>query len=132
MRAMPLRPSRSAVQVCSAPMASGETRPTPVTTTLRDNALPFYLIISCPRLLLGRFGFNVVDRVFYSCDLFGVLVRNFQLEGFFKRHHQLDDVKRIGAKVIDKRGGVVHLILVDPQLLHDDLLYLLLNCHASS
>src|SRR5436309_3150782 len=40
--AIPLRPARTPAQVSSEPIPSGDTRPTPVMTTLRDTAPLFY------------------------------------------------------------------------------------------
>src|SRR5579884_2694612 len=85
-----------------------------------------------PRLLFGGLVLDIVDRVFHRRDLFRVFVGNVYIEGFFEGHDQLDDVERVGAQVIDERGGVIHLILIDPELFHDDLFHLLLNGHESS
>ena len=43
-------------------------------------------------------GLDVVDRVLHGADLLGVLVRDVQIEGLFKGHHQFDDVERVGAR----------------------------------
>ena len=125
---MPRWPARRASQVSSVPIPSGVTRPTPVTTTLRDNAgspklAPYFLVF---------FLLDVVDGVLHGGDLLGVLVGNVEFERFFERHHQLDDVERIGAKIIDERRGVIHLAFVHAELLDDDLLHSLFNRHESS
>src|ERR1035437_10810463 len=83
-------------------------------------------------LFLGRLAFNVFNRVFDRGDLLGIFVRDFQLEGFFKSHYEFDDIKRIGAQVVHEGRVAVHLALIDAQLLDNNLLHLLLNCHDSS
>src|ERR1019366_4820887 len=47
-------------------------------------------------------------------------------------HHEFDDIKRIGAQVVHEGRVAVHLALIDAQLLDNNLLHLLLNCHDSS
>jgi len=51
----------------------------PVTTTRRCKAT-----CRLSRLL------DVIDRVLHGLDLFGVLVRNLEVERFFELHHQLN------------------------------------------
>jgi hypothetical protein len=63
-----------------------------------------------------------------SGDLFGVFVRDLDLEFLFEGHHQLDRVERVGSQVIDERGIVRDLLLFDAQLFGNDGLDLLLNC----
>src|ERR1700683_3117526 len=65
---MPFRASRMAFQLSSVPMTSELSKPTPVTTTLRDNDGSRL----APRGLLLFLVLDVVDGVFYGCDLFGV------------------------------------------------------------
>ena len=42
-----------------------------------------------------------------------------------------DDIERIGAQVVDKPRGAVHLGFIHAQLLDDDLLDFLLDCHGA-
>src|SRR6476659_5211635 len=65
---IPLRPAQSASQFASVPIASGDTRPTPVTTTR--------LLNPPPALLLLAVGFDVLDRFLHARDLLGVLIRD--------------------------------------------------------
>src|ERR671912_2848106 len=58
--AMPLVPAHSASQLACVPIPTGDTRPTPVTTTRLFTML----------LLLFRVGFDVVDRFLDARDLF--------------------------------------------------------------
>ena len=97
-----------------------------MTTTLRDKW----------RLRVGgyflAFVLDVADGVFDCGDLLGILVRDVDVECFFERHHQFDDVQRICAEIVDKRRCIINLRLIDTQLLNDDLLHLLCNGHESS
>src|SRR5688500_6193543 len=80
---MPLRPSMTARQFSSVFDPTDESRPIPVTTTLRDKSgAPF----RCVGKLLLRLAFDVRDGVFYSGDLFGVLIGDVDIERFFEGH----------------------------------------------
>src|SRR5260370_5514700 len=114
---------RMAFQTHSVPIPTEVSNPTTVTTTLRDK----WDSGKCPRLLL--LGLDVVDGVLNGRDLFGVLVGNVQVERFLKRHHQFDDVERIGAQVIDKTRCGIDLRFIHAELLDDDLFDLLLYGH---
>src|SRR5690606_3536426 len=72
--------------------------------------------------LLLQMGVDVVNRLLDVGDLLGFLVGNFALELLFQRHHQLDGIERIRAEIVDKRGLVLDLRLVDAKLLGNDLL----------
>src|SRR5215813_2865985 len=92
---MPLHPAASAFQLASVPMPSGDTRPSPVTTTRRC------WLMLCPgraRPLLLRLGvrLDVLDGFLDARDLLGVLVGNLDAEFFLERHDELDGVERIG------------------------------------
>src|ERR1035437_10347565 len=126
---MPLLDARMAAQDSSVPIPSGVSNPTPVTTTRRDKT---HLPRSDLRLFLGRLAFNIFNRVFNRGDLLGIFVRDLKLKGFLKSHYELDDIKRIGAEVVHEGRVAVHLALIDAQLLDNNLLHLLLNCHGSS
>src|SRR5512146_1935562 len=71
---------------------------------------------------------DVVDGVLDGLDLLRILVRDFDVEGLFEGHDQLDRVQRIGAQVVHERSIGRDLGLVHTQLLDDDLLYFFLNC----
>ena len=70
---------------------------------------------------------DVVDRLVDGGDLLGVLVRDLDLEFLFESHDQLDRVERVGSQIVDERGIVRDLLLLDAQLLGNDGLDLLLN-----
>src|SRR5512139_2988982 len=85
------------------------------------------------RLLLLGVGLDVLDGFLEARDLLGVLVRDFDPELLLERHHELDRVERVRAQVVDERGIDGDFFLVDPELLHDDALYLVSNpSHSSS
>src|SRR6185436_2127278 len=70
---------------------------------------------------------DVLNRVTHRCDLFGVLVRNLDVELFLERHDQLHRVQGVGAEILDELRGRDHVVLLDPELLHDDRLDALLD-----
>src|SRR5436305_11420522 len=79
-----------------------------------------------PKLFLLRL--DVIDGVLDGFDFFSLIVRNIEVECFFKRHDELNDVERIRSQIINKRSAWVDLVLVHSQLLYDDLLYLVCYC----
>src|SRR5262249_3204152 len=109
IKAIPLCDVFRASQDSSVPTASGVTRPTPVTTTLRDK----YLLPVRRRRLLFGLAFDVFDGVFDRSNLLRVFVGNLELEGFFESHYQFHDVQRIGAQVVHERGVVIDLAFID-------------------
>jgi hypothetical protein len=70
---------------------------------------------------------DVGDRLTHARDLLGVVVRNLDPELLLERHHELDDVERVGAEVVHERRIRRDFFLVDTELLHDDALDLLCN-----
>src|SRR5512139_1908684 len=117
--AMPLRPLRIPSQTDATELPSGETMPSPVTTTLRFVKLrPLGLGglgMRCDRppwrCRIERSGLaaalvDVVDRLLDGGDLLGVLVRDLRLELFLERHHELDGIERVGAEIVDE-GRIV-------------------------
>src|SRR4051794_6048859 len=120
---MPLCPAQSACQFASVPIPSGDTRPTPVTTTR--------LLKPPPALLLLAVGLDVFDGFLDARDLLGVLVRDLDPELFLERHHQLHRVERVSPEVVDERRIRRNFFLVDAELLHDDALDLVCNRHSS-
>src|SRR3954447_23517492 len=112
---MPLWAFFRASQTASVPMPTEASMPTPVTTTLRCNHNS--VVIWNGRYFLALLLFidlclNVVDGVLDGRDLFGVLVGNIEVETFLERHHQLDNIKRVGAEIIDETGGGINLCLI--------------------
>src|SRR3954471_16426386 len=115
MVSTPLRPALIPAQFASVPIPSDDTRPMPVTTTRR-------LLVMALLLGLGV-RFDVLDGFLDACDLLGILVRDFDAELFFERHHELDGVERVGAEVVHERRVRRHFFFIDPELLHDDALH---------
>ncbi len=102
-------------------MPTGETIPSPVTTTLRlDKLTPEPAQDFCVRL-------DVVDRLLDRRDLLRLLVGDLGLELLLERHHQLHGVERIGAEVVDERRFVLDVSLVDAKLLGNNLPHTLLD-----
>src|SRR5688572_533714 len=65
---------------------------------------------------------DVVDRLLHRGDLLGLFVRDFALELFFERHHQLDRVERVSAEVVDERSVVGDFFFLNAKLFDHDLL----------
>ena len=55
----------------------------------------------------------------------GRVIRNFDAEFFFKRHHQLDRVEAVGAQIFDEGRGIRDLVGIDIEMFDDDLLHAL-------
>src|ERR1700733_2367268 len=73
-------------------------------------------------LALGVF-LDVIHGVFNRGDFFGVFIRNFNAEIFFKGHYQLDGVERIGAQVVHKGGGGSDFAFIHSDLLDDNFFH---------
>src|SRR5262249_27999192 len=65
--------------------------------------------------------FDVVHHVLDGADFLRLLVGNLHVVFFFERHHELDDVERIGAQILDERGFRRDVTFADAQLFADDL-----------
>src|SRR5918994_2595020 len=120
MGPMPLRPLRIASHAAGTVLPTGETMPSPVTTTRR------LLNQLCP----SDFGpalVDVVDGLMHRRDLLRIFVRDLDLEFLFERHHQLDRIQRVCTQVVDEGGIARDLFLLDTQLFGDDGFYLLFD-----
>src|SRR6266851_682205 len=73
---------------------------------------------------------DVVDDVLDGADLLRLLVRDLHVVLLLERHHQLHDVERVRAEILDEGGLRRDFLLAHAELLADDLLHLLL--HAGS
>src|SRR6185312_2409573 len=71
---------------------------------------------------------NVIGSVFHGADLFRILVRNFDVKGFFKSHAQLDRIERVRAKIIDEGGIRGDFALVHSKLFNNDLFDFVFHC----
>src|SRR5216110_3001099 len=107
-RVMPVFPASAFAQASATPLPMGQTMPRPVTTTRRRFMFSTFWESSG----LGV-GLDVVDGLLDGGDLLGFLVRDLGLELFLERHDQLDGVERISTEVVDERGLVLDLGLVD-------------------
>src|SRR2546426_9197622 len=73
---------------------------------------------------------DVADDVLDGADLLRLLVRDLHVVLLLERHHQLHDVERVRAEILDEGGLRRDFLLAHAELLADDLLHLLL--HAGS
>ena len=55
------------------------------------------------------------------------LIQYLDLELLFQCHHQLDGIQRVRSQIVNERGIVGDLLLLDAQLLGNDCLDLLFN-----
>src|SRR5262249_36557883 len=85
-----------------------------------------------PPAMASAMALDVVHDVLNRSDLLRFLVGDLHIVLFLERHHELDDVERIRAQVLDEGRLGRHLILAHAELLADDLLHPLLHarCHV--
>src|SRR3979490_2358791 len=95
MRPTPLLPASRFFHTSSVVFPTPQTRPMPVTTTLRSKLLATFRVLA-----------DIVDRILYGADLLGVFVGNLNFEGLFKGHYQIHGVQRVSAKIVYERGAV--------------------------
>src|SRR6185295_15639762 len=127
---IPLLPARIASQFACVPMASGDTSPTPVTTTRLLNRPPT-LPGPGPGLLLSLgVRLDVFDGFLDARDLLGVLVRDLDPELLLERHHELHRVERVRPEVVHERRIGRDFLFVHSELLHDDALHLVCDSHS--
>ena len=74
---------------------------------------------------------DVVYSVLYGLDLFSSIIRDFDVEFFFKCHDQFNDIQGISAEVIDESGVDGDISLANAQLVNNDLLYTVKSAHYS-
>src|SRR5688500_10859389 len=127
-RVTPLCPASSAAHVSRVPRPSADTSPMPVMTTRLLTAGPSPGL--GPRLLLSlAVRHDVLDGLLHAGDLLGVLDRNLDSELLLERPDVLHRVERVGTEVVNERRIRRHFLFVDTQLLDDDALHLVCDCH---
>src|SRR5262245_3094557 len=127
---MPDTPLRQAFQLVTTSLPSGLTMPMPVITTRLSSIVRVVRRAGMGRLILDAL-FDVTDRVLDGLDLLGVVVGDLERELFLDRHHELHDVERVRTEVVDEGRFGHDLLGGDPELLHDDLTDLVLDCHCA-
>src|SRR6266853_2070924 len=110
MRSIPLLPASRACHTESVVLPTEQIRPMPVMTTRLSRLLA--KLLACPRVLA-----DVFDGIRHGANLLRILVGDFDIEGLFEGHHELDGVERIGAQVVHERSAGRDLTLVHTQLL---------------
>src|SRR5690348_16154994 len=122
----PLTPFSRLSQAATTVLPTGETTPSPVTTTLR-----FDMVVSSGRArrrsgvaagLLLDVALHVIDGLLDGGDLLGLLVGDLALELLLEGHHQLHVVERVRAQVLDEGRLGLDVGFGDAELLGDDLL----------
>src|ERR1035437_4121273 len=120
MRSTPLLPASSACHTAPVVAPREQIRPIPVMTTRRAKLLARFRVLA-----------DVVDGIRHRANLLRILVGDFDIEGLFEGHHQLDRVERIGAQVVHERSAGRDLALVHTQLLDNNLFHFFINgCHV--
>src|SRR5262249_35091325 len=61
-------------------------------------------------------------RITHGDDGLGGIIRNFAAELLFKSHDEFDRVETVRTEVVDQACAFGHLVWLDAQVLHDDLL----------
>src|ERR1700683_595201 len=89
--AMPLTPRSTASHADFTVLPTGDTTPSPVTTTRRLLTVPIRRLDFDSGLAAALV--DVVDGLVNGRDLLGILVRDFDLELLFEGHYQLDRVE---------------------------------------
>src|SRR5690242_16218529 len=150
MRATPLLPASRLAHTSGLVLPTPQISPTPVTTTRRATGMPlssvssFWGILGCaqnarlspapPYRLLCGFGvlLDVVYGVLHGADLLRILIRDFNVEGLFEGHDQLDCVQGVCPQIVHEGSSRRNLAFLNAQLLDDDLFYLVVNaCHTT-
>src|SRR5947209_6293740 len=122
-RPKPFSPATSRRQFVSTPQPSGDTMPSPVTTTLRIRSAHS----ARAQRSRSRRLFQELHRIANGDDRLGRIVRNLDTEFFLESHDELDRVERIRAKIIDKICVVGDLVGFDAKMLDHDFLHALGN-----
>src|SRR5271157_2727457 len=121
MRSTPLLPASNASHTAPVVLPTEQISPMPVMTTRLSRFLARLGVLA-----------DVVDGIGDGANLLRILVGNFDIEGLFEGHHELDRVERIGAQVIHERSAGRNLALIHAQLLDDNLFHFFINgCHCS-
>src|SRR6185312_4340648 len=144
---MPLLPARMLPHAVATSLPTGDTSPSPVTTTRRFESGLFIRVFawlkneSCaegrsflcnrskrpgkpPRMRASGLDvrLDVIHRLLHGGDLLGLLVRDLGLELLLEGHDQLHGIERIGAQIVHERGIRGDVFFLDAKLLDDDLL----------
>src|ERR1700687_6127490 len=124
MRSIPLLPASRACHTESVVLPTEQIRPMPVITTRLSRLLA--KLLACLRVFA-----DVVDGIRHGANLLRILVGDFDIEGLFEGHHELDSIERIGAQVIHERRAGRDLALVHAELLDNNLFHFFINgCHV--
>src|SRR5712664_404394 len=141
----PLSLLRMRFHVASTPQPSGDTMPRPVTTTRLICSTPAknlppttrnrWAVQPRPGRLrrhrAGASAFRVLFQKFCGIadgqDRLGGIVGDFTAKLFFKRHHELDGIKAVGAEVVNEARVVDHFFGFNTKVFDHNLLNSLAN-----
>src|SRR5262245_31366603 len=88
------------------------------------------LMVDLSSAMASAVALDVVHDVLHGPNLLRFLVGDLHVVLFLEGHHELDDVERIRAQVLDEGRLGRHLILAHAELLADDLLHPLLHARC--
>jgi hypothetical protein len=66
---------------------------------------------------------DVANDITHGEQFFCCFIGHFDAEFFFKRHHELNGIERVGTEVFDEFGVGGHKISAHAELLHNDIFY---------
>ena len=74
---------------------------------------------------------DVLHGIRHGANLLRILVGDFNIEGLFEGHHELDGIERVGTQVVHERSAGRDLTFVHTQLLDNNLFHFFINgCHV--
>src|SRR6202022_3479438 len=116
IRSTPLLPASRACHTESVVLPTAQIRPMPVMTTRLSKLLA--KLLACLRVFA-----DVVDGIRHGANLLRIFIGDFDIEGLFEGHHELDSIERIGTQVVYERSAGRDLALVHAQLLDNNLFH---------
>jgi len=76
-------------------------------------------------------GFSILrdelDRVAERLDRFSRIIRNFDPEFLFERHHKLNSIQTVSTKIVDEACLLYDFVFFNAEMLYDDLFHTICN-----
>ena len=63
---------------------------------------------------------DIINRVFNGGDFFGRVFRDFDAKSLFEGHHEFYRIQAVRAQIVNERGILGHLGLIDAQMLDNN------------
>jgi hypothetical protein len=92
-------------------------------TAFQRTGKPFYFntIMAARGSTQSAVRIDKVDRVFHGRNLFRRIVGDFNVEFFFERHDEFDNIKAVCAQIVDEAGFFRHFVGFNAQMLDNNL-----------